>query len=103
MADSAGSGVAEVTHKVPLQWSLSVSPNPARGAYFVHYDLPTQARVSVGVYDVAGRLVRSLADGEAPPGRYETRLSAGTLRAGVYFCTMNTDAKRISKKLVLTE
>jgi len=98
-----GGGVAEGTHNVPLQWSLAVSPNPARGAFFVRYDLPTQARVSVGVYDVAGRLVRSLTDGEASPGRYETRLPSGTLRAGVYVCTLDNGAQRISRKVVLTE
>jgi hypothetical protein len=44
MSDSVitfiGSGVAEGTRNVPLQWSLSVSPNPARGAFTVRYDVP---------------------------------------------------------------
>ena len=32
-------GVAEGTH-VPMQWSLSVSPNPASGPLGVRYDVP---------------------------------------------------------------
>jgi hypothetical protein len=103
MSDSAGSGVAEATHKVPLQWSLSVSPNPARGAFSVRYDVPSPGWVSVGVYDAAGRLIRSLSEGDLAPGRYEAKLRSGILPAGVYFCTLANGAHRISRKVILTE
>jgi hypothetical protein len=106
MSDSAitfiGGGVAEGAHNVPLQWSLSVSPNPARGAFSVRYDVPHQARVSVGIYDVDGRLVRSLAEGGVAPGRYEARLPSGTLPAGVYFYRLDTPGFRSVKKAVVT-
>jgi len=115
--DFTGGGVAEGTHRVPLQWSLSVSPNPACGAFTVRYDVPGKAgtvprsartrgtvpvlpqtevqfpfSMSLGVYDAGGRLVRSLADGEAPPGRYEATLPSGTLAAGVYFVRLEPSA-----------
>jgi hypothetical protein len=96
-------GVAEGTRSVPLQWSLSVSPNPARGAFSVRYDVPGHSRVSVGVYDAGGRLVRLLSDGDLAPGRYEANLGSGILPSGVYFCTLENGAKRISRKVVLTE
>jgi hypothetical protein len=107
MSDSVihftGGGVAEGTHKMPQQWSLSVSPNPTRGAFSVRYDVPTQARVSVGLYDAGGRLVRSLSEGYVASGRHEARLPSGVLPAGVYFCTLDNGTQRISKKVVLTE
>jgi len=121
ISDSAitftGGGVAEGNHYVPVQWSLSVSPNPARGAFTVRYDVPgkwgqsqplrsqteVQSPFSLGVYDAGGRLVRSLAEGDVAPGRYEVSLPAGTLPAGVYFCTLSADNKRFSRKVVLTE
>jgi hypothetical protein len=113
-------GVAEGARTVPLQWLLSVSPNPARGAFSVRYDVPglgakagtvprsarTRGTVPVfalGIYDAGGRMVRSLADGEVPAGRYEARLPSSTLPAGVYFCTLANGARRISRKVVLTE
>jgi hypothetical protein len=106
MSDSvihfAAGGVAEGTRSIPQQWSLSVSPNPARGAFSVRYDVPSQSRVSVGVYDAGGRLVRSLSEGAVPPGRYEAKIPSGLLPAGVYFCTMNTGVKRISRKVVIS-
>jgi hypothetical protein len=98
----AGGGVAEGTRSRPAQWSLSISPNPARGAFSVRYDVPSQDRVSVGVYDAGGGLVRSLSEGDVAPGRYEVKLPSGILPAGVYFCTMDTGVKRISQKVVVT-
>ena len=87
----------------PRDWALSVNPNPARGAFTVCYDVPRQCRVSVGVYDVDGRLVRSLTEGDVTPGRYEARLVRGTLPAGIYFCTLDGLGTRITRKVVLTE
>jgi len=113
MSDSAitfiGGGVEEGTSNIPLQWSLSVSPNPARGAVTVRYDVPglgakagtvpqsarTRGTVPVfalGIYDAGGRLVRSLSDGAVAPGRYEVRLPAGVLPAGVYFVRLEPSA-----------
>ncbi|HTW90490.1 MAG TPA: T9SS type A sorting domain-containing protein [bacterium] len=120
MSDSVitfiGGGVAEGSQKVPLRWSLSVSPNPARGAFSVRYEVPSSLTLalsqreregvrvmSLGIYDVDGRLVRSLSDGQASPGRHEVRIPSNVLPAGVYFCTMTVENKRFSKKVVLTE
>jgi hypothetical protein len=105
MSDSViyltGGGVAEGTRNVPLPWSLSVSPNPARGAFSVCYGVPRQSRVSVGVYDAGGRLVRSLCDGDVAPGRYEVRLPFGVLPAGIYFLRLDTPGFRVVKKAVV--
>lgn len=99
----ARSGVAGPSELPPRDWSLSVNPNPARGTVSVRYDVPRQGQVSVGVYDVDGRLVRSLADGDLTLGRYEANLASGVLPAGVYFCTLIAENQRFSWKVILTE
>ena len=105
MSDSVihftGEGVAEGTRKVPLQWALSVSPNPARGQISVLYDVPRQSRVSVGVYDAGGRLVRSLSEGNVSPGRYKVKLPSDVLPAGIYFLRLDTPGFRSVKKAVV--
>jgi hypothetical protein len=105
-------GVAEGTSNIPQQWSLSVSPNPARGAFTVRYDVPGKwglyraesdagaprdcphfpVPVRIGIYDAGGRLVRSLCEGEVAPGRYEARIPSGVLTAGVYFVRLEPSA-----------
>jgi len=105
ISDSAitfiGGGVAEGTQRVPLRWSLSVSPNPALGPFTVRYDVPRQSQVSIGIYDANGRLVRSLHKGDAAPGRYEARLQSALLPAGVYFCRLRAGATTESKRVTL--
>jgi len=96
-------GIAGPHAALPRIWSLSISPNPARGALSVRYDVPRQGYVSVGVYDVDGRLVRLLCGGDVAVGRYKVTLPSGTLSAGVYFCTLDNGETRISRKVVLTE
>jgi hypothetical protein len=44
------------------------SPNPCHGRLAVSYTLAAAGVVRLGVYDVGGRLVRSLVDGERPAG-----------------------------------
>ena len=95
-------GMAGPRIETPRNWTLFVNPSPARGAFTVCYDVPRQGRVSVGVYDAGGRLVRSLSEGGVAPGRYETKLVPGILPAGVYFCTLVADGQRLSRKVVLT-
>jgi hypothetical protein len=106
MSDSVitfiGGGVTEGARNIPLQWSLSVSPNPVRGPFSVRYDVPKQTCVSVGVYDVDGRLVRSLSKGNVASGRYEAKLPSGALPAGVYFLRLDTPGFRSVKKAVVT-
>jgi hypothetical protein len=114
--DFTGGGVAEGTHSVPLQWALSVSPNPARGAFTVRYDVPlpltlalsqreregVREDMSLGIYDAGGRLVRSLSERNVDPGRYEVHLPAGVLPAGIYFLRLDTPGFRSVKKAVVT-
>jgi glutamine amidotransferase-like uncharacterized protein/PKD repeat protein len=45
-------------------------PNPCSGNAVVAFDLPRTAHVSLRVYDIAGRLVRSLIGGTLPAGRH---------------------------------
>ena len=99
---------------MPLQWALSVSPNPARGAFSVRYDVPGLGSLgtrsglsdnpvmSLGIYDVDGRLIRSLSEGDVAPGRYEVRLPSGALPAGIYFYRLDTPGFRAVKKAVVT-
>ncbi len=61
------------------------APNPARGATTVAFSVPVRAHVSLGVYDVAGRAVTTLAAGERAPGRYVVPLETGAMRPGLYF------------------
>ena len=83
---------------------LEASPNPSAGAVRVDVDVPVAGAVRVGVYDVLGRLVATLADGRRPAGRLALRWdgrAAGTRVApGVY--TVVAEAAGITARAHLT-
>jgi len=77
--------VTDVGGDLPTEYDLRFrSANPARGAVRLELALPVKGDVSVRVFDVRGRLVSSLADGELPAGRHLLNWN-GESRPGVYF------------------
>jgi hypothetical protein len=53
------------------------------------------------VYDVLGRVVAVLAEGEYQAGHYTVRFDAGTLPEGIYFYELCTPTTREMKKMLL--
>jgi hypothetical protein len=87
---------------LPEKFSLESFPNPFNPSATIRYSLPAGSFVTVKVYDVLGREVAVLANGQFPAGVYERLLNARELPSGVYFCTMTAGGERlITKKLVL--
>jgi hypothetical protein len=81
-------------------------PNPTRGTTAVSYALAQAGRVQLGVYDVSGRLVRRLVDGERRAG-VETVVWNGTaesgarLQAGMYFVRLAAAGFRETRRVIL--
>ena len=63
---------------------LGPRPNPARGHALVPLELPTGTRVRVTVFDVLGRRVATLADGELDAGRHLLSFDGPALATGTY-------------------
>lgn len=82
------------------------SPNPFNPVTTVAYHVPHKSEVTIRVYDVAGRLVRTLVDGLEEPGVHEAAWDGRSDRgqsvgSGVYFCVMEADGFRDSRKMTL--
>jgi hypothetical protein len=50
--------------------------------------LPRTERVALRVYDITGRTIETLIDGEVPAGEHRLQWSAQGLASGAYFCRM---------------
>ena len=69
------------------------TPNPFRNGTEIRFSLPSQSRVKLGVFDLAGRQVATLSDQVWEPGNHSLnwsgRLDGGALaRGGVYIVQM---------------
>ena len=75
----------------PIRFSLSEPyPNPFNASATVRYDLPAPANVKLSMYDLSGRQLVTLVDGEMSAGRHAVELDGSGLAAGVYFVRLET-------------
>ena len=85
----------------------AAQPNPFNPSTTLRFTLDAPRRVSLAIYDLAGRRVRLLLDGAARPAgesalRFDGRDDAGTpLASGVYLAQLVAEGERESQKLVL--
>lgn len=80
-------------------------PNPARDSVSFTFTLAQAAPVELAVYDLAGRRVALVVDGELSAGRHEYLWNGGTelgtLESGVYLYSLSTPDHRESRRLVI--
>ena len=104
-------GQTGVQEAGPGQSSLATrlqapQPNPFRGRAEIRYSLAAPCRASVQVCDLAGRVVKTLANGQQQPGRYSVAWDGRDARGrglanGVYFLKLSAGDYRQTEKLVL--
>jgi hypothetical protein len=86
---------------------LAVAPVPARSSAHLEFSLAKPGETKLAIYDVAGRLVRSIVAQRLEPGvhRYgwDLRTQGGQpVGSGVYFARLNTPAgTRVTRLVVL--
>lgn len=90
---------------VPLSFSAP-RPNPARGSATFDFGLPEGRPVSLEVFDLSGRRVRTLALGPQEPGRHsvtwDLRDGDGrTVGAGLYLVRAELGGERFTRRLTV--
>ena len=97
-------GIEEIgvaTGNRAMTFGVKVYPNPTKSLSVIRYSLPAEAKVSLQLYDISGRLVKTLVDEDKKPGIYKVNLNTKTLSAGVYFLSLQTQNKRLIERLVV--
>jgi hypothetical protein len=75
----------------PTRFALELGgANPFRAATTLRYALPEGGPVTLTVYDVLGRRVATLVDGEKAAGRYTAILDGRRLASGAYFVRLQS-------------
>jgi hypothetical protein len=76
-------------------------PNPARGTATLGYEVQRAGPVTLTVYDVLGREVAVLVDGERPAGAHTARLDVRGLANGVYLVRLDAAGQRGTRRLTV--
>ena len=82
--------------------SLNSYPNPFNPSTNIRYQLIENSRVSIKVYDILGRQITTLVDGNKTAGQYTAVFDGSHYASGVYFVRMmvqGSSAEQIVKTL----
>jgi hypothetical protein len=97
---SALSDPVTVERSVDEMELLGTYPNPARSQATVRYALPEKQEVTLRLYDMLGRQVRTVLNGTRE-GRYKQRVDMSGLPSGTYFLRLRSDGKTRTQKLTV--
>lgn len=76
-------------------------PNPFNPVTNIKFSLSSMQHVSLKVYDLLGREVAVLVNGEKPSGNHEVTFNGYSLTSGVYLYRLQTEAYSETKKMML--
>ena len=84
----------------------AAAPNPFNPRTLIQYDLAAPTEVTLKVYNVRGRLVKTLAQGMQPRGRYQVVWLGDddrgvSVASGVYFVRLEAAGQQMRQKVTL--
>ncbi len=87
---------------IPEAIALSQNyPNPFNPSTSISFALPSAMRVRLRVYDLLGRIVTALYEGECGAGRHTVTFNGAGLASGIYFYRLETGASIHTLKMIL--
>jgi aminopeptidase N len=96
-------GITEVKNEnLPTSYSLEQNyPNPFNPYTIIEYSLPRNGFVTLKVFNVLGKEVATLVNGQVEAGNYKVNFNALNLNSGVYFYKLESGSFVDTKKMIL--
>ena len=76
-------------------------PNPFNPTTAIGYQLSAVSHVTLKVFDVLGREIRTLVNAVEKPGEHEVTFDGEDLSSGIYFCSLSAGGLVETKAMVL--
>jgi len=87
---------------VPVEFGLSQPyPNPFNSSVLIKFSLDYSADMQVGIYDLSGRSMITLAQEYLPAGKYYRVWDASNMASGIYFVRLTTGNRSRTVKMML--
>jgi photosystem II stability/assembly factor-like uncharacterized protein len=94
--------IVTTSHQNPKTYYLNQNyPNPFNPSTSISFSLSSKSFVSLKVFDIIGREVATLVNGELSAGNHTRQWNAVNMSSGVYFYRLQTGTFTDVKKLVL--
>lgn len=90
--DTVNVSINPIGTSVPTKYELQQNyPNPFNPSTRIEFGIPKSGLVTLKVYDISGREIRTLHNGYLNAGYYETAFSAADLSSGIYFYRLEAE------------
>lgn len=97
-------GIQNGNGSIPDKYSLSQNyPNPFNPSTKITYQLPEAGVVKLTVFDLSGKQVAVLVNGQQSVGFYDIEFDGSSLSSGVYFYKIETGSFIETKKMLLVK
>ncbi len=94
----------EMDRNLPLSFGITGAyPNPFNSTTTIHYELPTPTDITIKLYDIHGRELITLDQGQHPAGHHRIVLNGEHLAAGIYLCKLETGSQYAVRKAVIVK
>lgn len=90
----------EIPSEIKLEQNY---PNPFNPETRIKFSIPETEFVSLKIYDVLGKEIKSLINEKKPSGNYEIKFDGSSLTSGVYFIILQVGNVLKTKKMVLSK
>jgi hypothetical protein len=76
-------------------------PNPFNPSTTISYNIAMRANVSLKIYNITGKEIATLVNGEKEPGSYRVNFNAEKLSSGIYFYKISAGNFTSVRKMIL--
>jgi len=99
---SPGVSIDEQQHQLPSEVTLNQNfPNPFNPETTMGFELPNAMQARLTVFDIKGRVVEQLIDGQLNAGYHQLSFNGSNLSAGVYLMRLDTEMGSQVKRILL--
>ena len=78
-------------------------PNPFNKTSSINYEIVKSANVSLEIYDIVGRKLMIVNEGNKNTGKHSISIDANKFARGIYFYTLKANETSLTNRMVITE
>ncbi|TVR16623.1 MAG: BspA family leucine-rich repeat surface protein [Balneolaceae bacterium] len=76
-------------------------PNPFNPSTVISFELPSSSEIRLDLFDITGRHIATLAEGQTSAGRHQVTFEASNLSSGVYLYRLQAGQVAFTRKLTI--
>jgi hypothetical protein len=100
--EEKGENLTDAVYVIPTEYKLYQNyPNPFNPATIIQYQIPKDGPVTLKIYNLLGREIKTLVNGYKKLGSYSVNFDASGLSSGVYIYILKSGEFSSMKKMML--